>query len=127
MRAERADSDALADRADSAARAERADSAVRAERADSDALADRADSAARADLIDSALRADRAETDFPLIAGLLPTLDTRSSLMSFPVAFLILDLCSSVSLIRTSFAMWPSFCLSERISQSWGHAAASFG
>jgi hypothetical protein len=42
-----------------------------------------------------------------LTAGLLPTLDTRSSLMSLPVAFLIFDLCSSVSLIRTSFAMCP--------------------
>jgi hypothetical protein len=52
-------------------------------------------------------RAERAEIVFfdPLTAGLLPTLETRISDMSFPVAALILDLCESVSLILTSFGI----------------------
>jgi hypothetical protein len=49
-----------------------------------------------------------AETD--LEAG--PIELTRSSLMSLPVAPLILALCASVSLILTSFAMTASFTLS---------------
>jgi hypothetical protein len=57
--------------------------------------------------------AARAEIAFfaGLTAGLLPTLETRNSVISLPVAFLILDLWDSVSLILTSFAISlpPSF------------------
>ena len=47
-------------------------------------------------------------------AGFPPTLSTRSSVISFPVASLIFAFCSFVSLILTSFAMMFSFSTRPR-------------
>jgi hypothetical protein len=67
--------------------------------------------------------ADRAEIVFlePLTAGLFPTLETRISAMSLPVAALIFAFCAAVNSIRTSFAIsFPPFS-HPLLSQERGH------
>jgi hypothetical protein len=82
--------------------------------------------AVRADRVLAAFRVD-ASGDAGLLpekAGLFPTLPTRISVMSLPVADLILAFCSSVSLIRTSFAMRFTSPSADLGSQGWDQVAS---